>query len=88
MLAGMNVNVWDVSDAIKALVRAAGRSNPGRLADPRVPLEELPSRLNGRVKCPPNTEFPKGGPDDQTDAAVHRAWSEPVAGQPQPRLSA
>jgi hypothetical protein len=41
LLAGMNVNVWDVTDAIQALVRAGKPVDPGRLADPAVPLEEL-----------------------------------------------
>jgi 3-phenylpropionate/trans-cinnamate dioxygenase ferredoxin reductase subunit len=44
VLAGMNVNVWDVQDQIQALVRAghAGTPvDPARLADPDVPLAEL-----------------------------------------------
>jgi 3-phenylpropionate/trans-cinnamate dioxygenase ferredoxin reductase subunit len=44
VLAGMNVNVWDVTDDIQALVRAgyAGRAvDPARLADPSVPLGDL-----------------------------------------------
>ncbi|GAA2705086.1 hypothetical protein GCM10010429_13320 [Micromonospora olivasterospora] len=44
VLAGMNVNVWDVQDDIQALVRAgwAGREvDLGRLADPSVPLRAL-----------------------------------------------
>jgi 3-phenylpropionate/trans-cinnamate dioxygenase ferredoxin reductase component len=44
VLAGMNVNVWDVQDQIQDLVRAgwAGRTvDPERLADPAVPLTEL-----------------------------------------------
>jgi NADPH-dependent 2,4-dienoyl-CoA reductase/sulfur reductase-like enzyme len=44
VLAGMNVNVWDVTDDIQDLVRAgcAGRTvDPARLADPDVPLGEL-----------------------------------------------
>jgi 3-phenylpropionate/trans-cinnamate dioxygenase ferredoxin reductase subunit len=44
VLAGMNVNIWDVTDQIQALVRAghAGRGvDLGRLADPSVPLEDL-----------------------------------------------
>ena len=44
VLAGMNVNVWDVAEQIQALVRAgyAGTAvDPARLADPRVPLTEL-----------------------------------------------
>jgi 3-phenylpropionate/trans-cinnamate dioxygenase ferredoxin reductase component len=39
--AGMNVNVWDVNDAIQALVRAGKPVNVSRLADPEVPLEAL-----------------------------------------------
>jgi 3-phenylpropionate/trans-cinnamate dioxygenase ferredoxin reductase subunit len=39
--AGMNVNVWDVNDAIKDMVRSRGRVERSRLADPSVPLEEL-----------------------------------------------
>jgi 3-phenylpropionate/trans-cinnamate dioxygenase ferredoxin reductase component len=41
VLAGMNVNVWDVQDQIQALVRAghAGRAtDPARLADTSAPL--------------------------------------------------
>jgi 3-phenylpropionate/trans-cinnamate dioxygenase ferredoxin reductase component len=36
----MNVNVWDVSDAIQALVSDGRQVDPARLADPGVPLEE------------------------------------------------
>jgi 3-phenylpropionate/trans-cinnamate dioxygenase ferredoxin reductase subunit len=41
VLAGMNVNVWDVSDAVQDLVRAARPADVSRLADPSVPLEEV-----------------------------------------------
>jgi 3-phenylpropionate/trans-cinnamate dioxygenase ferredoxin reductase component len=45
VLAGMNVNVWDVTDQIQALIRAGlatgATVDTGRLADPAVPLEEL-----------------------------------------------
>jgi 3-phenylpropionate/trans-cinnamate dioxygenase ferredoxin reductase component len=46
VLAGMNVNVWDVTDPIQALVRAgyAGKATDlDRLADPQVPLDDLVS---------------------------------------------
>jgi 3-phenylpropionate/trans-cinnamate dioxygenase ferredoxin reductase subunit len=46
VLAGMNVNVWDVTGPIQNLVRAglAGRTvDLSRLADPAVPLEDLTS---------------------------------------------
>jgi 3-phenylpropionate/trans-cinnamate dioxygenase ferredoxin reductase subunit len=39
--AGMNVNVWDVSDAIQELVRSGATVDRSRLADPDVPVEEL-----------------------------------------------
>jgi 3-phenylpropionate/trans-cinnamate dioxygenase ferredoxin reductase component len=44
VLAGMNVNVWDVQDDIQSLVRAgySGASvDLARLADPEVPLDSL-----------------------------------------------
>src|SRR5690606_7819083 len=41
VLAGMNVNIWDVADQIQQLVRAAKPVDPFRLADPGVPLTEL-----------------------------------------------
>jgi 3-phenylpropionate/trans-cinnamate dioxygenase ferredoxin reductase subunit len=44
VLAGMNVNVWDVQDQIQALVRAgyAGKAvDVARLTDPSVPLGDL-----------------------------------------------
>jgi 3-phenylpropionate/trans-cinnamate dioxygenase ferredoxin reductase component len=41
VLAGMNVNVWDVNDAIQALVSDGRPVDPARLSDPSVPLEEV-----------------------------------------------
>ena len=44
VVAGMNVNVWDVNDDIQALIRAGAagkRPDPVRLADPEVPLTEV-----------------------------------------------
>jgi len=41
VLAGMNVNIWDASDAIQALVRSGGTVEVARLGDPAVPLDEL-----------------------------------------------
>ncbi|MFC0432478.1 NAD(P)/FAD-dependent oxidoreductase [Kutzneria buriramensis] len=38
VLAGMNVNVWDVVDPIKALIRARTEIDPQALADPATPL--------------------------------------------------
>jgi NADPH-dependent 2,4-dienoyl-CoA reductase/sulfur reductase-like enzyme len=41
VVAGMNVNVWDVSDDIQALIRSGRPVDLSRLADPDVPLTEL-----------------------------------------------
>jgi 3-phenylpropionate/trans-cinnamate dioxygenase ferredoxin reductase subunit len=41
VVAGMNVNVWDVTDPIKALIQSRSRVDVGRLRDPDVGLEEL-----------------------------------------------
>ena len=46
VLAGMNANVWDVTDQIQALVRAGhgGRAvDLAKLSDPQVPLGDLVS---------------------------------------------
>ncbi|ABG93203.1 possible ferredoxin--NAD(+) reductase [Rhodococcus jostii RHA1] len=41
VLAGMNVNIWDVTDQIKQLVSSSAPVDPDRLADPEVPLTDL-----------------------------------------------
>ena len=41
VVAGMNVNVWDVTSDIQDLIRHAGTVDPDRLADPDVPLADL-----------------------------------------------
>ncbi|MFI2669063.1 NAD(P)/FAD-dependent oxidoreductase [Streptomyces albidoflavus] len=41
VLAGMNVNVWDVTDQIQRLVRHGEPVDADALADPSVPLESL-----------------------------------------------
>jgi Reductase C-terminal/GTP cyclohydrolase I len=41
VVAGMNVNVGDVTEAIQELVRSGVVVDPSRLADPGVPLPEL-----------------------------------------------
>jgi 3-phenylpropionate/trans-cinnamate dioxygenase ferredoxin reductase subunit len=41
VVAGMNVNVWDVNDDVQALIRSGERIDPDRLRDPAVPLAEL-----------------------------------------------
>lgn len=39
--AGMNVNIWDVLDDVKALIRSAAPVDPDTLADPQSPLGDL-----------------------------------------------
>jgi 3-phenylpropionate/trans-cinnamate dioxygenase ferredoxin reductase subunit len=41
VVAGMNVNVWDVSDAIQDLIRSGSPVDAARLADADVPLADL-----------------------------------------------
>jgi 3-phenylpropionate/trans-cinnamate dioxygenase ferredoxin reductase component len=41
VLAGMNVNVWDVTDDIQRLVRSGAPVDPARLANPAVSLADL-----------------------------------------------
>ena len=41
VVAGMNVNVWDVNEDIQGIIRRANTVDVARLADPDVPLGEL-----------------------------------------------
>ena len=41
LMAGMNVNVWDVSDPIQDLVHSGASVDRARLADPDVPIAEV-----------------------------------------------
>ena len=41
VVAGMNVNVWDVTDDIQSLIRTGSPIDRARLADPGVPLGDL-----------------------------------------------
>ncbi|MFE0382747.1 NAD(P)/FAD-dependent oxidoreductase [Streptomyces bungoensis] len=43
VLAGMNVNVWDVTQPIQQLIRSRARVDTDALADPHVPLDRLAS---------------------------------------------
>jgi 3-phenylpropionate/trans-cinnamate dioxygenase ferredoxin reductase subunit len=49
VVAGMNVNVWDVSDPIRDLIRSREPVDVGRLADPGVPLEDLAVKSGSRA---------------------------------------
>ncbi|MFY9850515.1 MAG: FAD-dependent oxidoreductase [Trebonia sp.] len=41
LIAGMNVNVWDVTDDIQSLIRSNRTLDPSRLADPAIPLADV-----------------------------------------------
>jgi 3-phenylpropionate/trans-cinnamate dioxygenase ferredoxin reductase subunit len=41
VIAGMNVNVWDVNDDIQSLIRSPHPLDPTRLANPEIPLPDL-----------------------------------------------
>lgn len=41
VLAAMNVNTWDVTDQLQALIRSRLRVDPARLADPDIALTDL-----------------------------------------------
>jgi 3-phenylpropionate/trans-cinnamate dioxygenase ferredoxin reductase subunit len=60
LVAGMNMNVWDVSDSIRALIRSRRILVPDELADPDVPLTEL---LKGRPQV------------DELDQRALSAWA-------------
>ncbi len=41
VVAGMNVNIWDVNDQVQELIRSGRRVDAAKLADPAVPLAEV-----------------------------------------------
>ena len=41
LVAGMNVNVWDVTADIESLIRSGKPLNPARLSDPTIPLTDV-----------------------------------------------
>ena len=45
VVAGMNVNVWDVNEHIQALIRARQPAGVAALTDPGTPLERLAAEL-------------------------------------------
>jgi 3-phenylpropionate/trans-cinnamate dioxygenase ferredoxin reductase subunit len=47
VVAGMNVNVWDVNDSIRRLVSERVKVDDRRLADPDVPIDELVATRQG-----------------------------------------
>jgi 3-phenylpropionate/trans-cinnamate dioxygenase ferredoxin reductase component len=52
VVAGMNVNVWDVNDAIQRLIRERVAVDDRRLADPDVPLDDLSRRADATATTP------------------------------------
>ena len=50
VVAGMNVNVWDVTDPIQRLIRERVSVEDQRLADPDIALEELAPVKEGNAK--------------------------------------
>ncbi len=49
VVAGMNVNVWDVTDPIQRLIRERVAVDDRQLADPVIPLEDLAPTTEGRT---------------------------------------
>ncbi|HEY4153384.1 MAG TPA: FAD-dependent oxidoreductase [Pseudolysinimonas sp.] len=41
VVAGMNVNIWDVNDQVQELIRSRRELDSARLADPAIPLPEV-----------------------------------------------
>ena len=41
LVAGMNVNVWDVTEDIQSLIRSARQLDPARLSNPAIPLSDV-----------------------------------------------
>jgi NADPH-dependent 2,4-dienoyl-CoA reductase/sulfur reductase-like enzyme len=41
LVAGMNVNIWDVNDDLQGLIRSARPLDPARLSNPAIPLQEV-----------------------------------------------
>jgi 3-phenylpropionate/trans-cinnamate dioxygenase ferredoxin reductase component len=49
VVAGMNLNVWDITDSIQRLIRERVPVDERRLADPDVSLDELAAAARGGV---------------------------------------
>jgi 3-phenylpropionate/trans-cinnamate dioxygenase ferredoxin reductase subunit len=49
LVAAMNMNVWDVNDALQSVIRSGAPVDEARLRDPEVPIEELvPAGADGQ----------------------------------------
>jgi 3-phenylpropionate/trans-cinnamate dioxygenase ferredoxin reductase subunit len=49
VVAGMNANVWDVTEAIQTLIRGGWPVDPERLADPGIPLDQVIGDRSGAL---------------------------------------
>jgi 3-phenylpropionate/trans-cinnamate dioxygenase ferredoxin reductase component len=49
LVAGMNVNVWEVNETVQQLIRERAVVDDQRLADPDVPLDQLVGAPRGGV---------------------------------------
>jgi len=48
VVAGMNANIWDVTEPVQALIRGGWPVDPARLADPDIPLDQVTGELTTR----------------------------------------
>jgi 3-phenylpropionate/trans-cinnamate dioxygenase ferredoxin reductase subunit len=48
VIAGMNANVWDVTEPIQALIRGGWPVDTARLADPDIPLDQVTGEDTGQ----------------------------------------
>jgi 3-phenylpropionate/trans-cinnamate dioxygenase ferredoxin reductase subunit len=48
VVAGMNANIWDVTEPIQTLIRGGWPVDPARLADPDIPLDQVAGALTTR----------------------------------------
>ena len=44
VIAGMNVNLWDVHSDIRALIKSGAPVDVAKLTDPAVPIADAPTR--------------------------------------------
>jgi 3-phenylpropionate/trans-cinnamate dioxygenase ferredoxin reductase component len=45
VVAGMNANIWDVTESVQALIRGGRPIDPERLTDPDIPLDQVTGEL-------------------------------------------
>jgi hypothetical protein len=77
ILAAMNVNVWDVTDQIQALIRSRLRVDHHRLTDADTPLTELAPEL-----CTRDAQSVAGSLESQPDPG--KAGKQPPVPWPRP----